>query len=154
MRIAVGSDLRTELTDFLLGWLREQGHEVELLGALKEGDERLWPSVGVRVAERVASGACDTGIALCWTGTGVCMAANKVPGVRAALCWDAETARGARLWDDANVLCLSLRWTSIPLAQEILRAWLGPLQGERDEEDLRGIRMMEELDGRLRGGRA
>ena len=153
MRIAVGSDLRTELTDFLLRWLREQGHEVEPLGALKEGDERLWPYVGAEVARRVVSGACDTGIALCWTGTGVCMSANKVPGARAALCWDAETARGARLWDDANVLCLSLRWTSIPVAEEILRVWLGPLQGERDEEDRQGIAMMQDLDARLRGAR-
>ncbi len=82
-----------------------------------------WPDVGEKVALEVNKGRSDQGILFCWTGTGVSIAANKVPGVRAALCWDAETARGARLWDDANVLAMSLRSTSTAVAKEILDAW-------------------------------
>ena len=92
----------------------------------------------------------DTGIACCWTGTGVCIAANKVLGARAALCWDAATARGARLWDDANVLALSLRYTSPVLAEEIIQAWLAPVSdADRDDEDRRGLQMMAEAESQL-----
>jgi ribose 5-phosphate isomerase B len=82
-----------------------------------------WPEVAACVAHDVADGVADEGILFCWTGTGVSIAANKVPGIRAALCGDAETARGARLWNDANLLCLSLRTTTEALAQEIIKAW-------------------------------
>ncbi len=82
-----------------------------------------WPDVGEKVALEVSNGRANQGILFCWTGTGVSIAANKVPGIRAALCWDAETAKGARLWDDANVLAMSLRSTSPALAREILDAW-------------------------------
>ena len=123
MQIALGSDESTELTAALERELRERGHEPVLLGALKAGDEDAWPSVGRRVGEAVASGACTYGIVCCWTGTGVSIAANKVPGVRAALCGDAETAAGARTWNDANVLALSLRSTAIPIAKAMLDAW-------------------------------
>ena len=122
MKVAVGSDEATYLTDFIIKELRERGHEVELHGPLA-GESLPWPDVAQRVAQRVAAGACQQGILFCWTGTGVSIAANKVPGIRAALCWDAETARGARAWNDANVLCLSLRYTSPAVAQEILEAW-------------------------------
>ena len=122
MRITVGSDGRTPLTDAIVAWLEEQGHQIELLGPL--ADHPLdWPEVGEQVAQRVVSGLSEEGVVCCWTGTGVAMAANKVPGMRAALCLDAETARGARRWDHANLLVLSLRSTSIPIAQEILEAW-------------------------------
>lgn len=123
MKIALGSDEATELTAALERELRERGHEPVLFGALKAGDEDAWPSVGKRVGEAVASGACAYGIVCCWTGTGVSIAANKVPGVRAALCGDAETAAGARMWNDANVLALSLRSTAIPIAKAMLEAW-------------------------------
>ena len=124
MRVAVGSDERTALTDAIVAWLREQGHQVELVGPL--ADEALdWPEVGEQVAQQIVSGIAEAGIACCWTGTGVAIAANKVPGARAALCADAETARGARRWDHANLLVLSLRSTSIPIAHEILEAWFG-----------------------------
>jgi ribose 5-phosphate isomerase B len=123
MKIALGSDEATELTAALERELRERGHEPVLFGALKAGDEDAWPSVGKRVGEAVASGACAFGIVCCWTGTGVSIAANKVPGVRAALCGDAETAAGARTWNDANVLALSLRSTAIPIAKAMLDAW-------------------------------
>lgn len=82
-----------------------------------------WPDVGEKVALEVSEGRADQGILFCWTGTGVTIAANKIPGVRAALCWDSETAKGARLWDDANVLAMSLRSTSPAVAKEILDAW-------------------------------
>ncbi|MFC1935797.1 RpiB/LacA/LacB family sugar-phosphate isomerase [Chloroflexota bacterium] len=151
MRIAVGSDSKTALTDHVVKYLEEQGHVLDLVGALKLGDERLWPYVGYTVAQKVVSSRCDTGIAFCWTGTGVCIAANKVRGVRAALCWDVETTRGARLWNDANILVISLRYTSIPVAEEILKVWLAPLLGERDEEDRRGIALMSQIETQALG---
>ena len=123
MRIALGSDESTGLTDHIIKYLENKGHAVELVGALRPGDEKLWPYVGYTVAEKVQSGECETGIACCWTGTGVSIAANKLPGARAALCWDAPTARGARRWDDANILALSLRSISQVVAEEIIEAW-------------------------------
>jgi ribose 5-phosphate isomerase B len=123
VKIALGSDEATELTAALERDLRERGHEVVLVGALAEGDDDAWPSVGRRVGEAVATGDCRFGVVCCWTGTGVSIAANKVDGVRAALCNDVETAAGARTWNDANVLALSLRSTAVPLAKEMLDAW-------------------------------
>lgn len=122
MNIAVASDERTSLTDAVLAELRARGHNLELLGPLA-GEAETWPSVSARLAERVASGAAEEGVLFCWTGTGASIAANKVPGIRAALCGDAQTARGARWWNDANVLVLSLRATSEAVAREILAAW-------------------------------
>jgi ribose 5-phosphate isomerase B len=122
MRLAVGSDERTALTDFVLEELKKRGHQVKAYGPLA-GEPLGWPDVGEKVALEVSKAGADQGILFCWTGTGVSIAANKVPGVRAALCWDAETARGARLWDDANVLAMSLRSTSPAVAKEILDAW-------------------------------
>jgi ribose 5-phosphate isomerase B len=119
VRIAFGTDERTALTDHVKQTLAERGHTVTILG---EGDP--WPQVGRGVAEAVASGAADRGVVACWTGTGVAIAANKVPGARAALCTDAETARGARRWNDANVLAMGLRLTTPALADELLTAFL------------------------------
>ena len=123
MRVAIGSDERTHVTDAVVDHLRGVGIDVELIGPL---DERPmdWVDVGREVGERVASGACQQGVLFCWTGTGVSIAANKVAGVRAALCTDAETARGARRWNDANVLAIGLRLTSPALAAEMLDAFL------------------------------
>jgi ribose 5-phosphate isomerase B len=112
-----------ELPEAIGRWLRERGHEVVLYGALDPGADDAWPAVGKAVGEAVASGRVQSGVLCCWTGTGVSIAANKVPGVRAALCADAATAGGAREWNDANVLCVSLRATSIPVAREMLEAW-------------------------------
>ena len=136
MKIAVGSDERTYLTDFVVEELRGKGIEVELHGPL-DGEKLEWTDVAERVSERVREGACDQGILFCWTGTGVSIAANKVPGIRAALCTDARTAEGARKWNDANVLALSLRSTSPVVAKEILDAWLGsePEAGEKRNID-------------------
>jgi ribose 5-phosphate isomerase B len=133
MRMAVGSDERTHVTDAVVDHLRGVGIDVELHGPL--ADQPLdWVDVGREVGKRVASGACQQGVLFCWTGTGVSIAANKIPGVRAALCVDAETAKGARRWNDANVLAMSLRTTPEAVAKEILDAWLetGPDDAERD----------------------
>ena len=119
MRIAFGTDERTEVSDRIKAALAERGHDVAVMG---EGDP--WPDVGRGVGEAVAAGEADRGVVCCWTGTGVSMAANKVPGVRAALCTDPETAAGARRWNDANVLALGLRLTSPALADEMLDAFL------------------------------
>jgi ribose 5-phosphate isomerase B len=122
--IALGSDMKNELTAALERLLRERGFDVRLFGALSPETPDDWPSVGRSVGQAVARGDCAQGIVCCWTGTGVSIAANKVAGVRAALCGDAATAEGARTWNDANVLALSLRAVSVPLAEEILDAWL------------------------------
>ena len=127
MRIAFGTDERTALTDAIVHRLAAQGHEVTVLA---DGDP--WPEVGSRVGSAVAAGAAERGIVCCWTGTGVSIAANKVAGVRAALCTDAETARGARRWNDANVLALGLRLTSAASAEEMVDAFLST---EADEDE-------------------
>jgi|SRR5579872_1487756 len=123
-RVALGSDLRSDLTDALDRSLHERGFVVERIGALAPGAGDAWQSVGREVGEAVSSGRCTWGIVCCWTGTGVCIAANKVPGARAALCADAATAQGARIWNDANILALSIRATSVAIAEELLTAWL------------------------------
>lgn len=143
MRIAFGADERTPVTDALIEELRRRGHDVNAYGP-PAGESLQWADVAVAVARDVASGAADQGVLLCWTGTGVCMAANKVPGVRAALCDDAETARGARAWNDANVLCMSLRRTTDILAREILDAWFATTAV--DPTELPNIAKVRELD--------
>ena len=127
MRVAFGTDERTPVSDEVAAALAAAGHEV----VLRREDEP-WPDGGRRVGEAVASGQADRGIVCCWTGTGVSIAATKVPGVRAALCTDAETARGARRWNDANVLALGLRLTSPTVAEEMLDAFLST-EPEADE---------------------
>jgi ribose 5-phosphate isomerase B len=134
MRLAVGSDEKTHLTDVVIRWLKEAGHSLDLYGPLAE-DEHDWPQVAQLVAESVAGGSAEEGILFCWTGTGVSIAANKVPGIRAALCDDAGTARGARLWNNANVLCLSLRRVSEVLADEILEEWFGTKYQPNPQDD-------------------
>ncbi len=144
MKLAVGSDERTHLTDLVVDELNKRGHTVELYGPLR-GENALWPDVAQQVAERVARGDADEGILFCWTGTGVSMAANKVRGIRAALCHDAETAKGARLWNRANVLCLSLRATSEVVAKEILDAWFATPLGT-DPVDVQCVEKVSELE--------
>src|SRR6267154_1657530 len=120
MRIAFGTDESTSLTAAVVAELERHGHQVTDVAQAEP-----WPDVGRLVGEAVASGRAERGVVCCWTGTGVSMAANKVPGVRAALCTDAETARGARRWNDANVLAMGLRLTSADVAREMLEAFLG-----------------------------
>ncbi len=143
MKIAVGSDEYTHLTDFVIQELKKRGIELELHGPLA-GESIQWAEVAQKVAERVADGACDQGILFCWTGTGVSMAANKVPRIRAALCADAETARGAKKWNDANILAMSLRLTSPIVAKEILEAWFGTSLEKEEMPNVERVKAIEE----------
>ena len=118
--MAFGTDDSTPVTEELKEELARLGHEV-----LVVADPLRWAQAGQAVAETVASGQADVGVVCCFTGTGVAMAANKVAGARAALCVDAETARGARMWNDANVLALSLRLTTVELGHELIEAFFG-----------------------------
>src|SRR4051812_50220279 len=131
MRIAVAADEDTGIAGAVADALRSRGHEVVAThGALAPGERADWAWCCEAAARDVASGRADQAVVCCWTGTGASIAANKVPGVRAALCTDAYTATGARRWNDANVLALSLRLTSAPLLTEILDAWFsGPPAG-------------------------
>src|SRR3712207_3174579 len=131
MRISVAADERVGVAEALLQMLRELGHDVTPHGALADGERDDWAWASEAAARDVAAGRADQGVVCCWTGTGASIAANKVAGIRAALCGDAETARGARKWNDANVLALSLRSTSAPLLEEILDAWFS---GEPSDE--------------------
>jgi ribose 5-phosphate isomerase B len=135
VRIVFGTDEETALTEAVVAELEQRGHHVERVAA-----GELWPEVGRAVGEAVAAGRADRGVVCCWTGTGVSMAANKVPGVRAALCTDAATADGARRWNDANVLAFGLRLTSPAVATEMIEAFL---QGEPDEAELAVIARVE-----------
>ncbi len=123
MRIAVSSDERTGVADALVEELRRRGHDPVPHGALADGDRPDWAWASEAAARDVVEGRADQAVVCCWTGTGASIAANKVPGVRAALCADAQTADGARRWNDANVLALSLRTTSEATLAEILDAW-------------------------------
>ena len=134
MRLAIGSDEKTPLTDFVVEESKKRGHEVELFGPLKD-DSLSWVEVGKQVAFSVSQGNCREGILFCWTGTGVSIAANKVPGIRAALCFDGKTAEGARKWNHANILVMSLRLTSEPVASEILDAWFGTEWGTGEDAE-------------------
>jgi ribose 5-phosphate isomerase B len=120
VHIAFGTDERTALTDDVVAMLRDDGHEVAVVAADDD-----WPDVGHAVGRAVVGGRAERGIVCCTTGTGVAIAANKVAGVRAALCTDAATAAGARRWNDANVLAFGLRLTSAAVAREMIDAFLG-----------------------------
>jgi ribose 5-phosphate isomerase B len=135
MRVVLGADDVTELTEAVAEELRKRGHEVALVGP--PGDEDIqWAEVGRRVGELVADGGADTGVLFCWTGTGASIAANKVPGIRAALCTDRETAEGARKWNDANVLVMGLRLTSPTVAREMLDAWFSTEPDPSEAENI------------------
>ena len=120
--MVLGSDMKTDLTDAIARDLERRGHDVSLVGP-PAGERIEWAEVGRKVGAAVAEKAADTGVLFCWTGTGASIAANKVPGVRAALCTDASTAAGARKYNDANVLVMGLRLTSPEVAKEMLDAW-------------------------------
>ena len=149
MHIAFGADEQTHLTDVLVADLRRRGHVVSVHGP--PGGEALgWAEVAGAVAEQVAAGTAEQAVLCCWTGTGVTIAANKLPGVRAALCGDAETAGGARMWNDANVLCLSLRAVSDTIAREILDAWFAVTEPDPSEAaNIERVRMLDRARGQL-----
>ena len=144
MKIAVSTDERTHLVDAIVSALQERGHEVEYFGP-EPGKEADWPDVTLQAVERVADGQAEEAIVMCWTGTGCTLAANKVPGIRAALCHDAETAKGARIWNHANVLGLSLRATPEAVAKEILHAWFDTPYSD-DEWNARQMQRIREIE--------
>ncbi|WP_405764630.1 RpiB/LacA/LacB family sugar-phosphate isomerase [Streptomyces sp. NBC_01538] len=145
MRISVSSDMDEPVARALLGQLRDRGHDVVTYGALSPGADPQWAACSEAAAREVAAKTADQAVVCCWTGTGASIAANKVPGVRAALCTDAYTADGARRWNDANVLALSLRLTSEPLLKEILDAWFAA-EASEDPEDRENMARVERLD--------
>jgi ribose 5-phosphate isomerase B len=144
VRVAVASDERTGVADALVDLLRERGHEPVMHGALSDSERDDWAWASEAAARDVAEGRADQGVVCCWTGTGASIAANKVAGIRAALCADAETAAGARRWNDANVLALSLRTTSQALLEEIVDAWFAA-EPSSDTGDVANVRHVDEL---------
>ncbi len=143
MRIALCSDEPYPVHSVVRALLEARGHEVVPFGAVRDGKEAAWADAAEEAAIAVASGGCDEGVFFCWTGTGISMAANKVGGVRAALCTDAGTAAGARVWNQANVLCLSNRLLSDDVAKEIVGAWLDTAPGEKGAEGVARLRGVE-----------
>jgi len=148
MRIAVAADERTGVADDVAAELGERGHEVVALhGALNDAERDDWAWCAEAAARDVAEGRADQAVVCCWTGTGASIAANKVPGVRAALCGDAATAQGARRWNDANVLALSLRSLSRAELAEVLDAWFEGTPSDAPD-DRANVRHLADLDGR------
>jgi ribose 5-phosphate isomerase B len=145
MRIAVSADELTGVAGLLPEELRRRGHEPVLHGAYSDAERPDWAWASEAAAREVADGRVEQAIVACWTGTGASIAANKVPGVRAALCADAQTADGARRWNDANVLALSLRATSEAELAEILDAWFGGGPSE-DSVDVENIVHLGEIE--------
>ncbi|MEV4015872.1 RpiB/LacA/LacB family sugar-phosphate isomerase [Nonomuraea angiospora] len=144
MRISVAADSKDGVAERVVSELRRRGHEVVTHGALSEEERDDWAWASERAARDVCEGRADQAVVCCWTGTGASIAANKVPGIRAALCVDAYTADGARKWNDANVLALSLRLTSDVVLDEILDAWLAGLPSA-DSADVANITHLDEI---------
>jgi len=140
MKFVVAADDASDVLDSVVGDLKRRGHQVDQL------QTESWPEVARKVGEEVAAGRADQGVLFCWTGTGTTMAANKVPGVRAALVWDPWIARGARLWNDANVLVMSCKMVDPPMARNILDEWLAI--EEPDPEEAENIAQLAELERR------
>ncbi|GGU40214.1 RpiB/LacA/LacB family sugar-phosphate isomerase [Nocardioides albus] len=136
MRIVFGADDENETTRAVLAELHGRG-DVEIL------TDDSWPDLGAGIGRAVVEGRADVGVVMCWTGTGTAIAANKIPGVRAALAWDPWIARGARLWNDANVLAMSLKRLAPDVAVEVTRAFLDEPTPDPDEAD--AIRRLTEL---------
>jgi ribose 5-phosphate isomerase B len=144
MRIAIAADERTGVAEAVVEEVRRRGHEPLLHGALSDSERDDWAWASEAAARDVAGGHAEQGIVCCWTGTGASIAANKVPGIRAALCGDAATADGARRWNDANVLALSLRTTSAAVLEEILDAWFAGAPST-EEDDRANVAHVDEI---------
>ena len=134
MKIAVAADERVGVAEAVLEELRRRGHKPVPHGALSDEERDDWAWASEAAARDVAEGRAEQAIVCCWTGTGASIAANKVAGVRAALCFDAQTAEGARRWNDANTLALSLRATSEAELAEILDAWFAGSPSPEDDD--------------------
>ncbi len=143
MKIALAADEPYAVHDTIAAELTRRGHLVERFGAIATGNDASWVTTARAAATAIVDGDCDEGIFLCWTGTGIAMAANKIFGIRAALCGDPGTAAGARVWNHANVLCLSNRTLSPDMALEILAAWFDTDPGDKG---IAGVRELESLD--------
>src|SRR5438270_9343618 len=146
MRVAVAADELVGVAEPLVAQLRKRGHEPLVHGALSDEERDDWAWASEEAARDVAEGRADQAVVCCWTGTGASIAANKVVGVRAALCGDAPTAAGARRWNDANVLALSLRATSEAELGEILDAWFAAEPSAQDD-DRANVRHLGEIEG-------
>ena len=146
MRISVAADEDTGVARLVVDQLLQRGHQVIPHGVLAPDDRAAWAWCAAAAARDVALGRADQAVVCCWTGTGVSIAANKVPGARAALCWDAATAAGARQWNDANVLALSLRATSAAVLTEILDAWFAATPST-EPDDVANVGHLVALDG-------
>ena len=144
MRISVAADERTGVAGSVVDELRRRGHEPLAHGALSDEERDDWAWASEAAARDVADGRAEQGIVCCWTGTGASIAANKVAGIRAALCTDAETARGARTWNHANVLALSLRTTSEAVLGEILDGWF-ETRPSAEQDDVANVRHVDEI---------
>lgn len=138
MRIAVSVDEVTGVALRVVTALQERGHEVVRHGALADGEPTDWPSCSAAAARDVVEGRAEQAVVCCWTGTGASIAANKVAGIRAALCSDAVTAAGARRWNDANVLALSLRGLSEAVLEEVLDAWFAT-RASQEADDVANV---------------
>ena len=145
MKISVAADELTGVAESILTELRRRGHETIVHGAYEEGERPDWAWASESAARDVAEGRAEQGVVACWTGTGASIAANKVSGVRAALCPDAQTAEGARRWNDANVLAISLRLTSPAQLEEILDAWFAG-QPSADSSDRENVAHLEQIE--------
>ena len=146
MKIAVSTDERTHLVEVVLEALKTRGHEIVYFGPAEDEEPVDWPDVTLAAVEQVAQQHADEAIVMCWTGTGCTIVANKVPGIRAALCHDAETAKGARVWNHANVLALSLRATPEPILSEILDRWFDTPFSD-DDWNLKQMARVREIEG-------
>ncbi len=144
MKISVAADELVGVAGPVVEELRKRGHEPLVHGALSDEERDDWAWASEAAARDVAEGRADQAIVCCWTGTGASIAANKVSGIRAALCGDAQTAEGARHWNDANVLALSLRATSEPKLAEILDAWFGAAPSS-EPEDRANVEHLDEI---------
>lgn len=145
MRISVAADELTGIAQPLVEELRRRGHEPILHGAFVEDERPDWAWASEAAARDVSEGRAEQAIVLCWTGTGASIAANKVPGVRAALCTDTRTVEGARRWNDANVLALSLRRTGLTELQEMLDTWFSAATSD-DPQDLENVDHLSEIE--------
>lgn len=141
MKIVVASDERTKLTDFLVDYLKSLGYHLVLLGALGDSSSDKWVDIGKEAAFLVSEGKVERGILFCWSGTGICMAANRIKGARAALCWNAEITRLSRKWDDANILCMALVNSKEDVAKEMIDVFF---QTEFNEEGLNEAHKLDE----------
>ena len=149
MQIALCSDEPYPVHATVRSWLEDHGHHVVPFGSVASGSEVPWALAAESAAEAVARGECDQGVFFCWTGTGISIAANKVALIRAALCSDPGQAEGARVWNHANVLCLSNRTLADDLAKEILAAWFG---AELDSRGDAGVNHLAAVESRHRSG--